>query len=46
VIAPSPKRLLDGGDEVAQLLEQAVPGYERGLDVNRALARARARTAT
>jgi tetratricopeptide (TPR) repeat protein len=46
VIAPSPKRLLDGGDDVARLLEQALNGYERGLDANRALARSRTRIAT
>ncbi|HXK16439.1 MAG TPA: hypothetical protein VNG33_01445, partial [Polyangiaceae bacterium] len=43
MITESPKRLLEQGDGVAELLEQALEGYERGLDPRRALWRLQAR---
>lgn len=38
---PSPKRLVDEGDALAELLQQANTGYARRLDPNRALSRLR-----
>jgi tetratricopeptide (TPR) repeat protein len=42
VITFSPKRLLEEGDDVANLLERALDDYGQGLDANQALLRLRA----
>jgi len=42
---PSPKRLLDEGDALAELLQQANAGYARRLDPSRALSRLRSAVA-